>query len=213
MSEIRRFLAMGPVMPVVVIDKIEQAVPLARALLAGGIQVIEVTLRTPVALEAIRAIRASVPEMIVGVGTIVRPADLLASREAGAAFGVSPGATASLLEAAARDGLPFLPGVMTPSDIIAAINHGFDTVKLFPARLAGGVPMLQAMAGPFPALRFCPTGGIDASSVHEYLSLANVACVGGTWIAPARLVDAGDWSAIQAHARGASSLRRTGAAA
>jgi 2-dehydro-3-deoxyphosphogluconate aldolase / (4S)-4-hydroxy-2-oxoglutarate aldolase len=207
LSEIRRFLSMGPVMPVVVIDRVEQALPLARAILAGGIRVIEVTLRTPAALEAVRAICKGLPEMAVGVGTIVRTADIAAAREAGAAFGVSPGASPALLEAAARDPLPFLPGVMTPSDIVCALAAGFDAVKLFPARLAGGVPMLSAMAGPFPSLWFCPTGGIDAGSAHDYLALPNVACVGGTWIAPAKLIEAADWAGIQAHAHGAAALR------
>jgi 2-dehydro-3-deoxyphosphogluconate aldolase/(4S)-4-hydroxy-2-oxoglutarate aldolase len=208
MNPIREFLAIGPVMPVVVIDRVEQAVPLARALMAGGIRVVEVTLRTACALDAMREIRAAVPEMVVGAGTVLNARDLEAARQAGAAFAVSPGATEALLEAGRDPAIPLLPGVMTPSDVVRALEHGYDTCKLFPARVAGGVPMLSSLAGPFPQLRFCPTGGIDPSGAHEYLALPNVLCVGGTWIAPARLVAAGDWAGIEAHARGAASLHR-----
>lgn len=204
----REILAASPVMPVIVIDQLASAVPLARALVAGGIRVLEVTLRTAAALDAIRAIVAEVPEALVGVGTIVNPADLDAARAAGARFGVSPGANAELLAAARDSGLPFLPGVMTPSDVINALAAGFDTLKLFPAKQAGGVGMLKALGGPFPQLRFCPTGGIDLASAPEFLALPNVACVGGSWLTPADKVNAGDWAAITRLAADAAALRR-----
>lgn len=204
----REILAASPVMPVIVIDELASAVPLARALVAGGIRVLEVTLRTAAALDSIRAIVAEVPEALVGVGTIVSPADLDAARAAGARFGVSPGANAELLAAARDSGLPFLPGVMTPSDVINALAAGFDTLKLFPAKQAGGVGMLKALGGPFPQLRFCPTGGIDLASAPEFLALPNVACVGGSWLTPADKVKAGDWAAITRLAAEAAALRR-----
>lgn len=204
----REILAASPVMPVIVIDELTSAVPLARALVAGGIRVLEVTLRTTAALDSIRAIVAEVPEALVGVGTIVSPADLDAARAAGARFGVSPGANAELLAAARDSGLPFLPGVMTPSDVINALAAGFDTLKLFPAKQAGGVGMLKALGGPFPQLRFCPTGGIDLASAPEFLALPNVACVGGSWLTPADKVNAGDWAAITRLAAEAAALRR-----
>ncbi len=209
----REILAASPVMPVIVIDEPASAVPLARALVAGGIRVLEVTLRTAAALDAIRAIVAEVPEALVGVGTIVSPADLEAARAAGARFGVSPGANAELLAAARDSCLPFLPGVMTPSDVVAAVAAGFDTLKLFPARQAGGVGMLKALGGPFPQLRFCPTGGIDLASAPEFLALPNVACVGGSWLTPADKVKAGDWAAITRLAADAAALRRPADAA
>lgn len=209
----REILAASPVMPVIVIDELASAVPLARALVAGGIRVLEVTLRTAAALDSIRAIVAEVPEALVGVGTIVSPADLEAARAAGARFGVSPGANAELLAAARDSGLPFLPGVMTPSDVIAAVAAGFDTLKLFPAKQAGGVGMLKALGGPFPQLRFCPTGGIDLASAPEFLALPNVACVGGSWLTPADKVQAGDWAAITRLAADAATLRRPAHAA
>lgn len=209
----REILAASPVMPVIVIDELTSAVPLARALVAGGIRVLEVTLRTAAALDSIRAIVAEVPEALVGVGTIVSPADLDAARAAGARFGVSPGANAELLAAARDSGLPFLPGVMTPSDVINAVAAGFDTLKLFPAKQAGGIGMLKALGGPFPQLRFCPTGGIDLASAPEFLALPNVACVGGSWLTPADKVKAGDWAAITRLAADAAALRRPAHAA
>ena len=200
-------LRLGPVMPVLVIDDLAHAVPLARALVAGGIRVLEVTLRTPVALDAVRAICAAVPDAVVGVGTIVLPHDLADSKAAGAVFGVSPGLTASLLEAARQTGLPLLPGTMTPSDVMTAHAAGLDACKLFPAAVAGGVAMLKALYGPFADMTFCPTGGIDAASAPQYLALPNVACVGGSWLTPKALVQAGDWPAITALAKAASRLR------
>ncbi len=204
---IREILAASPVMPVIVLDHVDDAVPLARSLVAGGIRVLEVTLRTPVALDCIRAIRAAVPDAIVGVGTITTASDLDAARAAGAAFGVSPGATPAVLARANETGMAFLPGVMTPSDVMNALAAGFDAMKLFPARQAGGIDMLKALGGPFPGVTFCPTGGIDAASAPAYLALTNVACVGGSWLAPAPLVKQGNWVEIERLARAASALK------
>lgn len=210
MMNIREVMRAAPVMPVIVLDRVADAVPLARALVAGGIRVLEVTLRTAAALESVRAIRAEVPQALVGVGTVTTPAELAAAQAAGAVFGVSPGASPALLRAVAASGLPFLPGVMTPSDVITAREAGFDALKLFPAAQAGGVGMLKALAGPFPGLVFCPTGGIDAGSAPDFLALPNVLCVGGSWLAPKALVEAGDWAAIERIARGAAALRQPG---
>ncbi|MBX3686377.1 MAG: bifunctional 4-hydroxy-2-oxoglutarate aldolase/2-dehydro-3-deoxy-phosphogluconate aldolase [Rhodocyclaceae bacterium] len=207
--DIRSVLAASPVMPVIVLEEVAHAVPLARALVAGGIRVLEVTLRTPVALECMRAIAAEVPEALLGAGTVLSAADLDAAAKAGAVFAISPGASPALLEAARNSPIPFLPAVMTPSDVITAMDAGFDTFKLFPAAQAGGMAMLKAMGGPFPQARFCPTGGIDAASAPAFLALPNVACVGGSWLCPAELVRAGDWDAITALARAAAALRPT----
>ena len=196
----------GPVIPVIVIEKLEHAVPLARALVAGGVRVLEVTLRTAVAIEAVEAIARQVEGAIVGVGTITRPDDFARSIEAGAMFGVSPGLTPVLVEAAKASGLPLLPGAMTPSDVIAARAAGFTELKLFPAQQAGGVGMLKALAGPFPDITFCPTGGVTAATASDFLALANVACVGGSWLTPRDVVAAGDWAQITALARQAVTL-------
>ncbi len=199
-------MRVGPVIPVIVIDELALAVPLAKALVAGGVRVLEVTLRTPVALAAIRAMAREVPEAIVGVGTLTRPEDFTEARDVGARFGVSPGLTPALIEAAWESGLPLLPGVMTPSDVIAARLAGFRELKLFPARQAGGIGMLQALAGPFPDVTFCPTGGITAETAPEFLALPNVACVGGSWLTPKTALATGDWEAITALAQRASGL-------
>ncbi len=206
MTGIRAIMAASPVMPVIVLDRVADAVPLADALVRGGIRVLEVTLRTAAALDCVRAIRAAVPDAIVGVGTITTPRDFDAARAAGAAFGVSPGATSALLAHAASADWPFLPGTMTPSDVMCAADAGFTALKLFPARQAGGIDMLKALAGPFPDALFCPTGGIDAESAPGYLALPNVACVGGSWLAPAALVANGGWDEIERRARSAASL-------
>ncbi|MER2624491.1 MAG: bifunctional 4-hydroxy-2-oxoglutarate aldolase/2-dehydro-3-deoxy-phosphogluconate aldolase [Accumulibacter sp.] len=199
-------MRVSPVIPVIVIDNLAQAVPLAKALVAGGVRVLEVTLRTPVALAAIRVIAREVPEAIVGVGTLTRPEEFTEARDAGACFGVSPGLTPVLIEAARESGLPLLPGVMTPSEVIAARLAGFRELKLFPAQQAGGIGMLQALTGPFPDVTFCPTGGITAETAPDYLALPNVACVGGSWLTPKAALAAGDWEAVTALVRQAVAL-------
>jgi 2-dehydro-3-deoxyphosphogluconate aldolase/(4S)-4-hydroxy-2-oxoglutarate aldolase len=200
----------GPVIPVIVIDDLAHAVPLAKALVAGGVRVLEVTLRTPAGLAAIRAIAQQVEGAIVGVGTISRPQDFDDALEAGAVFGVSPGLTPLLIEAAHASGLPLLPGVMTPADVIAARAAGFTELKLFPAQQAGGIGMLKALGGPFPDVTFCPTGGITAATAPEFLALPNVACVGGSWLTPKEAVVKGDWDTLTRLAREASALRKAG---
>jgi len=207
---VRELMRIGPVIPVIVIDHIEHAVPLARALVAGGVRVLEVTLRTPVALQAIREIASGVDGAIVGVGTITRAQDFVQAVEAGAVFGVSPGLTPELAAGARDSGLPLLPGVMTPSDVIAARAAGFAELKLFPAQQAGGIAMLKALGGPFPDVTFCPTGGVSAATAPDFLALPNVACVGGSWLTPADAVAAGDWERITTLARAAARLQRPG---
>lgn len=199
-------MRIGPVIPVVAINELAQAAPLAKALVAGGMRVLEVTLRTPVALAAIRAMVCEVPEAIVGAGTLTRPEEFAEALDAGARFGVSPGLTPALVEAARKSGLPLLPGVMTPSDVIAARLAGFRELKLFPAQQAGGIGMLQALAGPFSDVTFCPTGGITVETAPEFLALSNVTCVGGSWLTPKAALATGDWGAITELARRASSL-------
>jgi 2-dehydro-3-deoxyphosphogluconate aldolase/(4S)-4-hydroxy-2-oxoglutarate aldolase len=200
-------LQAGPVMPVVVIDDAARAVPLARALVAGGIRAIEITLRTGAALDAIQAIARDVPDAIPGVGTALTAADVLAALEAGAKFIVSPGATAALTEAALGSGLPFLPGVATASELMAGMAAGLSAFKFFPAAQAGGIEGLKALGGPFPNARFCPTGGVSAANAAAYLALPNVACVGGSWIAPREAIAAGDFARVEALAREAAGLR------
>jgi 2-dehydro-3-deoxyphosphogluconate aldolase/(4S)-4-hydroxy-2-oxoglutarate aldolase len=204
---IEEILATGPVLPVVVIDDPTRAVALARALVAGGIRAIEITLRTEHALAAVRAIAAEVPEAIPGVGTVLTPADFDAAAEAGAKFAISPGATPALMDAAWASTLPYVPAVATPSEVMAAMAAGFTVCKLFPAAQLGGVETLKALAGPFPTMRFCPTGGVDAQSALAYLALPNVVCVGGSWIAPRAAIAAGDFTKIEQLARAATALR------
>ena len=194
------------VIPVIAIDDIEHALPLARALVAGGIRVLEVTLRTRHGLDAIR-LMAQVPGAIVGVGTLTQPEQFAAARDAGAVFGVSPGLTNTLIAAAKSSGLPLLPGVMTPSEVMAAREQGFLQLKLFPAVPAGGVGMLNAIYGPLPDVTFCPTGGISQQSAAQFLACKNVACVGGSWLTPKDAIEAGDWERITALAQAASGLR------
>ena len=197
----------GPVIPVIVIDRLEDAVPLAEALVAGGVRVLEVTLRTPVALQAIEAMARSVPGAIVGAGTIRSAADARAAKAAGAVFGVSPGYTAEV-GAACRDvGLPLLPGVATASEVMSAQADGLSFLKFFPATAAGGIPMLKALAGPFPDVVFCPTGGITLATAPDFLALPNVKVCGGSWLTPADAVAAGDWARITRLAREAAALR------
>lgn len=207
---IRHILALAPVIPVLTIEKLEHAVPLARALCAGGLRVLEVTLRTEAALPAIEAIRQAVPDAVVGVGTLTKAEDFTRSAQAGARFGVSPGLTDEIARAAKGAGFPLLPGIMTPSELIAGLNFGFTTFKLFPAQQAGGIGMLKALHGPFPDVVFCPTGGISRATAPEFLALANVACVGGSWVAPNDLIRAGDWQAIEMLARDATTLKKSG---
>ena len=191
------------VIPVLTIERVEDAAPLARALTAGGLSVLEVTLRTTVALEAIAAIAADVPEAVVGSGTCLTPADIERSANAGAQFAVSPGLTPDLL---AADAIPLLPGVATASELMAGLQAGLSAFKFFPAGPAGGLAMLKAWAGPFADVKFCPTGGIDAASAPDFLALSNVACVGGGWVAPKALIDARDWAGITDLARAAAAL-------
>ncbi|HPE24976.1 bifunctional 4-hydroxy-2-oxoglutarate aldolase/2-dehydro-3-deoxy-phosphogluconate aldolase [Albidovulum sp.] len=199
--------ALAPVVPVLVIDDAGTAADLARALVAGGLPALEVTLRTPAALDAIRAM-AEVPGGIVGAGTLLTPADVKAAKAAGARFGVSPGATDRLLDACAEEGLPLLPGAATASEVMALLERGYTVQKFFPAEAIGGAKALGSLASPLPQVRFCPTGGIGLASAPQYLSLANVMCVGGSWVAPKDRVAAGDWPAIEALAREASRLQR-----
>jgi 2-dehydro-3-deoxyphosphogluconate aldolase/(4S)-4-hydroxy-2-oxoglutarate aldolase len=194
------------VIPVIAIDDPDHAVPLAKALVAGGIRVLEVTLRTAHGLGAIRAM-SEVEGAIVGVGTLTRPEEFVQARDAGAVFGVSPGLTPSLIAAAKSSGLPLLPGVMTPSEVMAAREQGFYQLKLFPAVPAGGVGMLNGIAGPLPDVTFCPTGGISQDTAAQFLALKNVACVGGSWLTPKDAIAAGDWDRITQIAKAASSLR------
>lgn len=196
-----------PVMPVVVLDSLDHAVPVARALVAGGLPAIELTLRTPVALDAIRAIASEVPEILVGAGTITTPAHAKQALEAGAQFLVSPGTTRSLLRAMADTGLPFLPGTATVSEVLAALEAGCTEMKFFPAAASGGTAFLKAVGSPVPAARFCPTGGITLGSAPSYLALANVGCVGGSWITPADALAAGDWDRVTRLAAEAATLR------
>lgn len=197
----------GPVIPVIVIDRLEDAVPLARALVEGGVKVLEVTLRTPVALQAIEAMARDVPGAIVGAGTIRSAADARAARQAGAVFGVSPGYTAEVGGACREVGLPLLPGVATASEVMAAQADGLSFLKFFPATAAGGIPLLKALAGPFPDVMFCPTGGISLQTAPEFLALPNVKVCGGSWLTPADAVKSGDWARITRLAVEAAALR------
>jgi 2-dehydro-3-deoxyphosphogluconate aldolase/(4S)-4-hydroxy-2-oxoglutarate aldolase len=207
-AAVRRILARTPVVPVLVVGEVRHAAPLARALVAGGLAILEVTLRTPAALDAIAAMRAAAPGAVIGAGTLTRPGEFAAAHAAGAAFGVTPGFTAELAAAAADAQLPLLPGVMTPAEILAARAAGYDTLKFFPAELAGGSEMLRAFAGPFADVKFCPTGGITRERAPRYLELDNVVCVGGSWVAPPALIERADWNGIERLARDASALPR-----
>jgi 2-dehydro-3-deoxyphosphogluconate aldolase/(4S)-4-hydroxy-2-oxoglutarate aldolase len=198
----------APVIPVIVLHDVAHAVPLARALVAGGIRMLEVTLRTPQALACIEAIAREVPEAVAGAGTLRSAADARSAAAAGARFGVSPGYTSALGQACQDLKLPLLPGVATGSEIMAAMEDGLSELKFFPALQAGGQAMLKAWQGPFGDIRFCPTGGISVANAAEFLSLSNVACVGGSWLTPADAVAAGDWHRIESLAREACQLKR-----
>ncbi|MDA2813525.1 bifunctional 4-hydroxy-2-oxoglutarate aldolase/2-dehydro-3-deoxy-phosphogluconate aldolase [Nocardiopsis sp. RSe5-2] len=198
---------LAPVVPVVVLDDADTAVPLARALVRGGLPAIEVTLRTEAGLAAIERIAAEVPEAVVGAGTVTTPEQAAAAAKAGSAFLVSPGCTDRLRAAMADTGVPFLPGVATASEAMALLEQGVDALKFFPAEAAGGRAYLKSLAGPLPQVRFCPTGGVTPASAPEYLALPNVGCVGGTWLTPREAVETGDWDRIETLAREAAALR------
>ncbi|PJI99021.1 2-keto-3-deoxy-phosphogluconate aldolase [Acidovorax sp. 69] len=197
----------GPVIPVIVIDRVEDALPLAEALLAGGVKVLEVTLRTAAGLPAIEAIARKLPEAVVGVGTVLNADDARRASEAGARFAVSPGYTSEVGSACKGLGLPLLPGVATSSEIMAALADGFSFLKLFPAEAVGGIPLLKSWASPFGQVSFCPTGGITNTTAPNYLALPNVRCVGGSWLTPADAVRAGDWARITQLALATQALR------
>lgn len=202
-----RICALAPVIPVLVIDDAGRAAHLARALVAGGLPALEVTLRTPAALDAIRAM-AEVPGGVVGAGTLLTPADVKAAKAAGAQFGVSPGATPRLIAACEDEGLPLLPGAVTATEVMTLLELGYTVQKFFPAEAAGGAAAIRALGAPIPQVSFCPTGGIGMKNVGDYLGLKNILCCGGSWVAPADAVAAGDWARIEALAREAAALPR-----
>ncbi len=204
---IKDVMTAAPVMPVVTIEEAARAAPLARALLAGGLPAVEVTLRTVAALDAIAAIARDVPDAIVGAGTVRNADDLRRAADAGARFAVSPGLTPALAAAAADSPIPLLPGAATATEMMIAADAGYRHLKFFPAVVAGGPGALKSFAGPFPDLRFCPTGGVKLANANEYLNIPNVLCVGGTWIAPAESIAAGNWRDIEQAARAAAALR------
>lgn len=201
-------LTAARVVPVLTITRVEHAVPLARALVNGGVRTLEITLRTPFAAEAAKRIIAEVPDAIVGIGTVMLRKELIACMSMGATFAVSPGSTPDLLAAAAESGFPFLPGIATASELMAVQAHGLTTMKFFPAGPAGGIPMLRALAGPFPHVKFCPTGGVSDANAAEWLAEPNVIAVGGSWLTPAAEVEAGNWDAITARAKRAMGALR-----
>ena len=207
MLDIDHVAALGPVIPVLQFDSVEQGEQTARALYEGGIRVLEITLRTPAGLGVIERMAKFADDLVVGVGTLTRPEQVAAAVSAGARFGVSPGLTDALADAAKALGLALLPGVATSSEILIALEHGYRTLKLFPAEQVGGVAMLKAFGGPFNDVKFCPTGGVTAATAPNYLALPNVVCVGGSWLTPAAMMRAGDWAGITKLAREASALR------
>ncbi|WP_292971083.1 bifunctional 4-hydroxy-2-oxoglutarate aldolase/2-dehydro-3-deoxy-phosphogluconate aldolase [Pantoea sp. UBA4549] len=196
-------LSTGPVVPVIVVNQPEHAVPMAKALVAGGIRVLEVTLRTPVAMDALRAIICEVPEAIVGAGTVINTQQLKEVTDAGAQFVISPGLTESLLRAATEGPVPLIPGISTVSELMMGMDHGLREFKFFPAEANGGVRALSALAGPFPQVRFCPTGGISPANYRDYLALKSVLCIGGSWLVPDDALQQGDWARITQLARDA----------
>jgi 2-dehydro-3-deoxyphosphogluconate aldolase/(4S)-4-hydroxy-2-oxoglutarate aldolase len=206
MPTIEQIMLTSPVIPVIVINDMDDAVPLAQALVNGGLKVLEVTLRTDLGLQAITKIKQTIPEAIVGAGTVITPADVEKSVAAGAEFLVSPGCTGSLIDAALENSVPLLPGVATPSEAMKLLERGIAHMKFFPAQAAGGIPMLKSIAGPLPQLKFCPTGGITEANAPDFLALANVLCVGGTWMLDKALIEARDWAGIEQKARAAAQL-------
>lgn len=199
---------LAPVVPVLVVDDVAHAAPMAKALIDGGLPALEVTLRTPVALDVIREM-AQVAGGVVGAGTLLTPADVLAAKEAGATFGVSPGATDRLLDACEDADLPLLPGVATTTEAMRLLERGYTVQKFFPAEAAGGAPALKGIGAPIPQVKFCPTGGVNLKNANDYLSLPNTLCVGGSWVAPKNLAAAGDWDGIKALAAEAAALPRS----
>jgi len=206
-TDIAQICSLAPVIPVIIIDRLEDAVPLAKALVAGGLPVLEVTLRSPVAMDALAAM-AEVPGAVVGAGTVVEPAQVDAVAKAGAKFIVSPGTYPELVTAVLDSGVPYLPGVATPSEMMGLLARGIRHQKLFPATVVGGMDMLKAVGSPLSQIRFCPTGGVNVNNAKDFLALPNVMCVGGSWVTPAKLVAAGDWAGIEALAREAAALKR-----
>lgn len=201
----REICELAPIVPVLVVNEVAHARPLAEALVAGGLPALEVTLRTPAALEVI-AEMAKVPGGVVGAGTLVTPQDVKNAKSAGAQFGVSPGATDALLAACEAEGLPLLAGAATASEAMRLFERGYDVLKFFPAEASGGAPALKALGGPLPQISFCPTGGVSPQNAMRYLSLPNVICAGGSWVAPGTMVQSGDWAGIEALAKDASNL-------
>jgi 2-dehydro-3-deoxyphosphogluconate aldolase/(4S)-4-hydroxy-2-oxoglutarate aldolase len=197
-KELAALFAQATIIPVLTIERLEDAVPLAKALVAGGVRTLEITLRTPVAIESAKAIMAHVPEAVVGIGTILNADDLARAEGIGARFGISPGATPDLLKAAAASALPFAPGIATASELMLGLSHGFNLVKFFPAEQSGGIKALRALAGPFPDVRFCPTGGIGEANAASWLAEPNVVAVGGSWLCPAADIRSGNWAGITA---------------
>ncbi|WP_437613578.1 bifunctional 4-hydroxy-2-oxoglutarate aldolase/2-dehydro-3-deoxy-phosphogluconate aldolase [Erwinia sp. V71] len=198
-----QILTTGPVVPVIVVNKLEHAVPMAKALVAGGVRVLEVTLRTPVAMDALRAMIREVPDAIVGAGTVINTQQLHEVTEAGAKFAISPGLTEPLLKAATAGSIPLIPGISTVSELMLGMDYGLKEFKFFPAEANGGVKALQAIGGPFPQVRFCPTGGISPANYRDYLALKSVLCIGGSWLVPNDALEAGDWGRITQLARDA----------
>ncbi len=206
-AEARKIAALAPIIPVLVVHDVAHARPLAEALVAGGLPALEVTLRTPAALEVI-AEMAKVEGGVVGAGTLLTPDDVIKAKAAGARFGVSPGATDKLLDACEAADLPTLPGASSASEAMALLERGYDMLKFFPAEAAGGAPFLKSLASPLPQIAFCPTGGVSTDNAESYLKLPNVVCAGGSWVAPAALMETGDWAAIEQLAREASQLTK-----
>ncbi|MRN38716.1 2-dehydro-3-deoxyphosphogluconate aldolase [Neisseria sp. N95_16] len=203
----REILSAGAVIPVMAINDLSTAVDLAHALVEGGIPTLEITLRTPVGVDAIRLIAKEVPNAIVGAGTVTNPEQLKAVEDAGALFAISPGLHETLAKASHQSSIPLIPGVATPGEVQLALEHGIDTLKLFPAEVVGGKAMLKALFGPYPDIRFCPTGGITLESAPEYLALPNVLCVGGSWLTPKEAVQNKDWDSITRLAKEAAALK------
>jgi 2-dehydro-3-deoxyphosphogluconate aldolase/(4S)-4-hydroxy-2-oxoglutarate aldolase len=200
-AQIDAICALAPVIPVLTFNSVEEALPIAEALLEGGLPVLEITLRTDAALAAIQLLAERLPEARIGAGTIATPAQYQAACDAGASFIVTPGSTCELLDSGLASDIPLLPGIQTVSELMEGLQRGYQRFKFFPASVAGGTPALKAYSGPFPDVRFCPTGGIRLETAHEYLALGNVMCVGGSWLTPADLIAKGDWNGIRAIAR------------